>query len=436
MMPERGSDVHRAGADPSVPVRRPWAGRGIRGRLPPVIDLAGTAGTAWTGIAAVSVLGVLYAYVGYPLLARLLVPPRPLSPPEAGAAEPMVSILVAARNEAGVIRRRIENLLGQDYPRDRLEVLVASDASDDGTDEEVLALAGEDPRVRFFRLPRRGGKTAAINRIAPEARGEILVQTDANVMFDRGAVRALAAAFRHPDVGVALGEVRFVNEDDPTVAGGEGLYWRFETWTKRVEAERGLLCVANGGIYALRASLWRPLPPNIAGDAAEPLLAAREGYRTVVAPGALAFERASSGLAEEFARKVRIISQQVACARWIRPLSLPVRTAWAYVSHKLLRYAVPWMGLLAVLAGSIGAGLGSPAGGAIAALSALPVVLSPLGFLPVPGPPGRLLRISLYLVVVNLAAVAGTYRGLTGRAVAHWEVPASTREAAAGGDER
>ena len=401
-----------------------------------MIDLAGTAGAAWTGIAAISVLGILYAYVGYPLLARLLFRPRPLAPPgEDADRPPRVSILVAARNEAGVIRRRVENLLAQDYPPELLEVLVASDASDDGTDEEVRAIAAEDPRVRLFRMPERGGKTAAINRIAPEARGEILVQTDANVMFDRGAVRALAAVFRHPDVGVALGEVQFVNEDDPTVAGGEGLYWRFETWTKRVEAERGLLCVANGGIYALRRKLWRPLPANIAGDAAEPLLAAREGYRTVVAPGALAFERASSGLAEEFARKVRIISQQVACARWIRPFTLPPRTAWAYVSHKLLRYAVPWLGLLAVAAGSIGASLGSAAGGVLAVLTALPVVLAPFGFLPVPGLPGRFLRLSLYLVVINLAAVVGTFRGLTGRAAAHWEVPASTREAPAGGDE-
>jgi len=434
-MPEPGSEVHHPPAGPFAAVRPRWAGRGFRGRLPPVIDLLGTAGAAWTGIAAVAVAGIVYAYLGYPVVARLLFRPRPLAPPVGGDEPPPVSILVAARNEAGVIGRRIENLLGQDYPADRLEVLVASDASDDGTDEEVRRIADRDPRVRLYRLPRRGGKTEAINRIAPEARGEILVQTDANVMFRPDAVRALARAFRHPDVGVALGEVQFVNEDDPTVAGGEGLYWRFETWTKRVESERGLLCVANGGIYALRRSLWRPLPPNIAGDAAEPLLAAREGFRTVIAEGALAFERASSGLAEEFARKVRIISQQVACARWIGPFALPPRIAWAYVSHKLLRYAVPAMGLLAVVAGSVGASLGSPAGGALAVMTALPVVLAPAGLLPVPGAAGRFLRLCLYLVVINLAAVVGTARGLAGRAAAHWEVPASTRaRETAGGD--
>jgi hypothetical protein len=372
---------------------------------------------------------VAYAYVGYALVVRLLVPPRragPRAEPEPGAAAlPFVSVLVAARNEAAVIAARLHNLLDQDYPAGRLEVLVVSDASDDGTDEIVTRLG--DPRVRLVRQAERCGKTAGINRIAPLARGDVFVHTDANVMFGRGAVRALAAAFANPRAGVALGEVTFANADRPGVASGEGLYWRFESWVKRVEAERGLLAVANGGIYAIRRPLWRPLPAQISGDAAEPLLAAIDGYDTVIAGGAHARERAADTLREEFARKVRIIAQQVAVFRWLGLRRLPPRIAWSYLSHKLLRYAVPQLGLGALLFGGAGFALGSSAAGVCAALALAPVLLAPLGLLPLPGLLGRLFRIPLYLVVVNAAAVAGVVRGLSGRAQAAWDSPASSR---------
>ncbi|RMG42728.1 MAG: glycosyltransferase [Acidobacteria bacterium] len=383
---------------------------------------------AWPQIAgtlALACLAVgLYAYAGYPLLVRLLPRRRrPVAP--AGGPLPAVSVLVAAHNEARVIERRVRNLLEQDYPTDRLEVLVVSDASDDGTDEIVRSIA--DPRVRLFRQPRRAGKTAGINRIGAEARGAILVQTDANVLFAPGTLRALARAFDDATVGVAIGEVVFTNEDDPDVSAGEGLYWRFETWTKRCEAERDLLAVANGGVYAIRRSLWRPLPPQIAGDAAEPLLAAIAGLRTIVVPEARAYERAAATMREEFERKARIIAQQVACARWIGLGRLPRRILWAYVSHKLLRYAVPWLALAA-----LGLGLPAALAGSAAGALAAAAVLAPAALAAVPPPrgargPGALLRLARYLVVVNAAAAAGTLRGLLGRAQAAWTVPRSTR---------
>lgn len=380
---------------------------------------------------AFALLGLaVYAYVGYPVAARWLVPrlPPPPGVPERRPQDdalPTVSVLVAARNEAPVIGERLRNLLAQDFPAGRLEVLVASDASDDGTDEIVRA-AG-DPRIRLWRQEPRAGKTAAINHLGTLATGEILVQTDADVTFAPGALRALAGAFDDPRVGVADGTVRFSNAESPEVAGGEGLYWRFENWTKEVESERGLLCVANGGIYALRRALWRPLPANVAGDAAEPLLAAREGHLTVVVPGARAQVRAAGTLGEEFQRKVRIIAQQVSCARWIGLSTLPPRTLWAYASHKLLRYAVPVLALLALAAGAAAAALGTRAGLLAVAAVLLPIAAAPLGFLDRPRALARIFRVPLYLVMINAAAAAGLVRGLSGRAAASWEVPASTR---------
>ncbi|RMF72654.1 MAG: glycosyltransferase family 2 protein [Acidobacteria bacterium] len=381
---------------------------------------------ALLGLALLLVAVAAYAYVGYPLLVRLL-PARA----RGGVAStprselPSVSVLVAARNEAPVIRERIDNLLAQSYPPDRLEVLVVSDASDDATDAIVAAI--DDPRVRLVRQPRRRGKTAGINRLGEMARGEIIVQTDANAMFAPGCVAELARAFVDPRVGVAIGEVRFINADEPSVAAGEGLYWRFETWTKRNEAARDMLCTANGAVYAVRRGLWRALPEEIAGDAAEPLLAARAGYRTVVVPGARAFERAAGGPVEELRRKVRIIAQQVACARWIGLASLPRRIRFAYVSHKLLRYAVPFL-LAGALLAALGAGaLGSVAGWVVAALIVAPLVVAPLGLLPLPGIAGRAARLALYFAMLLVASVRGVLRGLAGRAPAVWEIPHSTR---------
>ena len=387
--------------------------------------LVPSAGSLLLALAGLLVALAAYAYVGYPLLVRLL-PERPSgAPPRRRRETPELTVLLAARNEAGVIAERIDNLLAQSYPRDHLEVLVVSDASDDETDAIVRGVG--DPRVKLVRQPSRRGKTAGINRLGEFARGEILVHTDANVLFAPGCLDALVRAFDDPSVGVAIGEVRFVNADDPSVASGEGLYWRFESWTKRLESARGLLCTANGGVYAVRRSLWEPLPDAIAGDAAEPLLAARAGFRSVVVPGARAFERAAAGLREELRRKVRIIAQQVVCARWIGLRSLPRRTRFAYVSHKLLRYAVPFL-LGGALAASLGAAaLGQRAGLVLAALIVAPLVIAPLGLLPLPGPPGRLARVALYYAMILVASVRGVLRGLAGRAPAFWEIPESTR---------
>jgi cellulose synthase/poly-beta-1,6-N-acetylglucosamine synthase-like glycosyltransferase len=385
-------------------------------------------GAAAALLAGIGLFGLVvsgYAYLGYPLVARLLVPRRRKGAADAAARLPALTVLVAARNEALSIRERIENLLGQGYPDDLLEVLVVSDASDDGTDEIVREMA--DPRVRLVRQPQCCGKTAGINRIAPEARGAILVQTDANVMFGPGTLEALARAFADPRVGVALGEVTFVNEDEPWVAGGEGLYWRFETWTKRIEAERGLLAVANGGIYALRRSLWRRLPPQVAGDAAEPLLAAQAGFETVIAPGARAFERAASSLGEEFRRKTRIIAQQVACARWVGLDTLPPRILWAYGSHKLLRYIVPFLLVTAAVAGAAAWLLGWWPGALLVAAVVVPLLLAPLGLLGLPGLLGRVCKVPLYFVMINAASAVGMWRGVRGRAEASWAVGPSTR---------
>lgn len=392
-----------------------------------MVTLGGTALTA----VALALLGLaVYAYVGYPLIVRSLVGLKPLSGPADPPADdqlPRLSVLMAARNEAYVVRQRLENLLEQDYPPEKVEILFVSDASDDGTDEIVAAM--DDPRIRRFRLEQRGGKTAAINSIGAEATGDVIVHTDANVFFVPGCLRALAVEFRHPEVGVVVGEFKLTNADTPDISYGEGAYWRFETWTKRRESERGLMAVANGSVYAIRRELWQPLPPRVSGDAAEPLIAARRGFRTINADQAIAFERAAQTFGEELQRKARIISQQVTCARWLGLRGLPPRIAWAYVSHKLLRYAVPLMLGGALVASAAAAPFFRPAAW-LAGLIAAPYVLSPLGFLPAPAPLARVTKLLRYLVMINAASVLGIWWGLSGRGLAAWDTPESTRRLA------
>lgn len=396
----------------------------------------------WTGPAlaalAIALLAAaVYAYVGYPVLMRLLVRPRPLGGPDTPPSDadlPRLSVLMAAYNEAYIARERVQNLLEQVYPADKLEILFVSDASDDGTDELVAEI--DDPRLRCFRQDQRQGKTAALNRIGPEATGDVIVHTDANVFFVPDCLRALAEEFRHPEVGVVVGEFKLTNAERPDISFGEGLYWRFETWTKRRESERGLMAVANGSVYALRRELWRPLPPRVSGDAAEPLIAAREGYRTINAERAIAFERAAQTFREELLRKARIISQQVTCARWLGLRGLPLRIAWAYTSHKLLRYAVPLLAAGALALSAAAGALGFAPGWWLAAAIAAPYILSPLGFVPVPGPLARLTKLLRYLVMINGASLLGIWWGLRGRGLAVWDTPASTRELTASQRER
>lgn len=375
-------------------------------------------------IATAAVLYCALAYVGFPIVVRLVRRrrwPEPLAPTDL----PRVSVLFAARNEANVVGDRIQNILDQNYPADRLEILVVSDASDDATDSIVTSIT--DPRVRLVRQEQRSGMTEGLNRLAALATGDVLLRTDPNTIFAQGCVRALGRVFVDSKVGIAVGEVRFTNANTPSVASGEGLYWSLETATKRAAAELGLLCVANGAVYAIRRKLWTPLPPWVADDAAHPLLVWRAGYTAVVAPNAIAYERACTSLREEYLRKVRIISRQVACARWIGLHRLPLPIAFSYTAHKLIRYTVPFaVGIafpLSVFSACNGSLVGIAVSGGLTSVAATAL----LGLTDLPGHSGRVTRAMSYLGMVNAAAVAGVVRALRGHPSVTWEASPSTR---------
>lgn len=302
----------------------------------------------WSALALLA-----YTYVGYPLLiwAWSRIRPRPA---RRGHVEPAVSILLAAHNEEGQVAARIQNLLDLDYPRDRLEILVASDGSGDTTLERATAF--ESARVHVFGFPQRRGKPAALNALASRAAGEVLVFTDARQRFERGTLSTLVASFADPDVGAVSGELMLVADPDRgSVGEAVGLYWHYEKWIRRAESRVDSTVGATGAIYAVRRRLFRPLPEDtLLDDVLEPMCVVAQGHRVVFESAARAYDHAAATASQEFARKARTLAgvfQLFAHHPWVlHPLRN--RLLFQTVSHKGLRLLTP-LALVAALVANL-----------------------------------------------------------------------------------
>ena len=294
-----------------------------------------------------SILLIAYVYAGYPLLLVLwsAVSGRPLRQSEdAGQDYPTVTAVVAVRNEAPRLSYRIANLLEQVYPH-RIEIIVVSDGSTDGT-RDAVAPFGD--RVHLIELP-RGGKPQALNAGVAAAHGEVILFADARQLFAPDAVLALTANFSDPDVGAVTGELMLdCAQDDvreSTVAEGLGLYWTYEKWMRRHESHVWSTLGATGAIYAMRHSLWRPLPPQtLLDDVLAPMRAVLQGKRVIFEERARAFDRVASDGAAESRRKTRTLAGNYQILALEPRLLIPVvNPVWLqYISHKLGRLIVPW----------------------------------------------------------------------------------------------
>jgi cellulose synthase/poly-beta-1,6-N-acetylglucosamine synthase-like glycosyltransferase len=298
-------------------------------------------------------LGLLaYSYLGYPALLWLFTRvARERSQSDAPAEWPAVSVVLAAFNEAPVIGARLQNLLSLNYPPDRLQVLVGSDGSTDETCARVRALSAAAVKLHDF--PRRRGKASVVNDLVAAADGDVVVMTDANTFFQPDAVQELVAALqRFPAASAVVGELELL----PGTSGKsvEGLYWRYETWLKRLESRFGCVLGANGAIYAFPRRRYQPLPSNaVVDDFLIPMLMQlRHGGKVFFVPRARAHESAPDELSVEFRRRVRIGAGDWQALFWTWRLLSPLRgmQALAYFSHKVLRWLGPWLLLLALVA--------------------------------------------------------------------------------------
>jgi cellulose synthase/poly-beta-1,6-N-acetylglucosamine synthase-like glycosyltransferase len=295
---------------------------------------------------------ILDAYVGYPLWlwVRSWWAPRPVL---RGRIEPTVSAAMIVKNEESVIAGKLDNLFAMDYPAEKLEIVVVSDGSDDGT-VGILEGLKEHPRARVLLKDTSQGKAAGLNDAIRMARGEIVFFTDARQQIEPGALRCLLENFADPEVGCASGELMLGEPGDGETGRGMGLYWRIEKKIRELESASGSVAGATGAIYCARRELLDPLPAGtILDDVLLPMQIVRKGARVVFDSRARAWDLPDLGHKREFARKVRTLSgnyQLLQLAPWLLSGGNPIR--FEFVSHKLLRLAVPFA-LLAILVATL-----------------------------------------------------------------------------------
>jgi cellulose synthase/poly-beta-1,6-N-acetylglucosamine synthase-like glycosyltransferase len=290
---------------------------------------------------------IAYAHLGYPLVLRALLAlrRRPTLSPGTWDEPPRVSLIVAAYDEEEVIAAKVANALALEYSRERLELIVASDGSSDATAERARA-AGAD---LVLDLP-RGGKVAAQNAAAERASGEVLAFSDANSAWAPDALRHLVEPFADPAVAYVCGQVRFL---DPGGGNLEGAYWRYEMAVREMESALAGVTAGNGAIYAVRRDDYIPLPPAGSHDLSLPFRLAKRGRRSLYVPWAAAKEKMVPTLEGELARKRRMmvgIWDIVVREGMLRPRGYTPLYGFEIASHRLLRYATPFLHALVLAA--------------------------------------------------------------------------------------
>ncbi len=371
-------------------------------------------------------LWLFYIYAGYLVLLALVGLWRKVRPVLSEEPVPSVSVLIAARNEAKDIGWKISETLAWDYPPDKLQILVASDASDDSTDEIVGALTG--PRVRFVRMKRRGGKNRALNTLAELALGDILFFTDANAHVDAAALRRMVRHFADSRVGCVTGDSRPLEEkDNPAVANGATVYWSYEVLLKSLENRLGSVLVCDGAIFCMRTSLYHKLCPDLANDLELPIRLGASGWWVTHEPGALVFERDTNSPVQEFQRRRRICAQGT-LAMFKLPGVLTGLRGWQFISHKLMR----WLSLIPMML-MLYASL-HLASQSLFFASALVLQIAFYGLAGIGlamaftgRPVSRLLAVPFYVMLGVVGAIVGVVECLVGKRFDVWEIPTLSR---------
>lgn len=294
---------------------------------------------------------IAYTYAGYPLWLWLRARLSPW-PAQRGVFEPRVSILMVVRNEEAVLREKLSNLLSLEYPKENCEIVVVSDGSTDGT-EEILKEYAPNSRVHSVINKSSGGKAQGLNEGMRWAQGEVLVLTDARQQIEPGAVRALMENFADTKVGAVSGELMLGDPSNGETGSGMGLYWRVEKIVRELESASGSVVGATGALYAVRRALAVEVPADtILDDVYIPMNVARQKFRVLFDGRARAWDHPDLGSGREFRRKVRTLTgnyQLLQLAPWLLGSENPLR--FEFVSHKLMRLAVPFLLVAMFVAG-------------------------------------------------------------------------------------
>ena len=368
-----------------------------------------------------SVAGVGYAYVGYPLLLTLLskIAPKPVKSEE---WTPSVTVIIAAYNEERDLAAKLENTLALDYPSSRLEIMVTSDCSSDRTDEIAQSFAARG--VRLHRQPERHGKTAAQNAAVEKANGEIIVFSDATTHYRPDVLRLMMPAFADQSVGCVTGRVIYQDEKDSAVGAGTQSYWNYEFFLKKHESAVCSLIGVCGCMYAVRKSAYVPLYNDACSDFIIATTMVEQGLRAVYVPEAVCIEEPNRQARKELAARVRIISQTFADLWRNRAVLNPFNSGFYAIqlwSHKLMRYLVP----VCLIAVFLSTAFLAPRSTFYAVLFVLQVCfyLAALisSLLERVGLNVRYLALPQYFVITNLASLIAFVKFLSGERYARWE---------------
>lgn len=372
-------------------------------------------------------LGIgLYAYVGYPLILRAFARARSDSNVQAGDFSwPFITITVPCYNEARSIRATLDALLAVDYPADRRQIVVISDASSDDTDAIVRSFA--DRGVELLRMDVRRGKSAAENAAGAVARGEIIVNTDATIRILPNALKLLVLAFSDPRVGVASGrDISVDSVDEPTTAGtsGESGYVGYEMNIRALETRVRSIVGASGCFYGIRASLYdSAFPESLSRDFASALMAAEHGYRAVSVSEAVCLVPRTKSLQSEFRRKIRTMARGLQTLWFKRQLMNPFKYgafAWMLFSHKLCRWLVyPALAIAAI--SLVIASFHSRVWSVVLAASILASILGVIGMRSQAATAPRLIRFAGFALASNLAGILAWAQVIRNRRNAVWE---------------
>ncbi len=367
------------------------------------------------GVAVASLALLGYTYLGYPLLIGILARLFPMRVAVDPGHQPAVTVCIAAYNVAAYLDAKLRSLMDQDYPADKVEILVYSDGSTDATDDVVRGFAARDGRIRLIRGDVRSGKPTALNRMREAARGELLLITDSRQPLAPGALSALCAMMIDLSVGAVTGNLILRGP------AGSGFYWRYETWIRRHEARFRSVVGMTGPVSIVRAADLAPLPDDvILDDVLIPMRLRLRRRKVLFCEAARAYDDAFAD-GREFGRKVRTLAGNYQIFRWMPQLLLPfVNPSWfETLSHKALRLVCPW-GLVALFAASL-AGAAASEGAAGALLRLLLVCQLAFYAAAAVGPRGgRVAGVARTFVVLHAAAVVGLWRHLTGRQKITW----------------
>jgi cellulose synthase/poly-beta-1,6-N-acetylglucosamine synthase-like glycosyltransferase len=370
----------------------------------------------WLGAAA-----LFYTYAGYPMMIALISIVRPQRVKRA-AFDPSVTVIITAYNEERVLAAKIENTLALDYPRELMEIIVASDCSTDRTEE--IARSFIERGVIVHRQPQRLGKTAAQNAAVEKARGEIIVFSDATSIYQADVLRRMTPNFADQTVGCVSGRLVYVDAKNTRVGPGARSYWNFETFLKKHESRACSLIGASGCLYAVRRTAYVPLYQEACSDFIIATKMIEQGLRTIYEAEAVCTEETNQRHHSELKMRVRIITQTFADLWRHRAMLSPLRGGlfgWQLFSHKVMRYLVPFF-LIALFGSSVLlsstsqfyrlAFIAQSAGYVCAALAWL---LENIGVR------SRILALPHYFVLANVASVIALFKFLRGERYARWE---------------